>query len=561
MEDITSFYNNPNNDSSSKKESIFSGKRKSLMPNSNQVISSQTNLGIVTPITTNQNLNQVTINEEKNASTLKTIPNKKKNLTYGNINFCINVTNFIEIIDKVIKEKNEINQNLLFTDLLNKHKKGEKLNLNQAQFVEILLYFTENNLNFQNFCELMNIYQQNIEKSNTSFFFILLKSNKQILIRRNKASIYEIINQLNNFFLIVECETIEINNFIEDNKLVIEAIIKDSNDFLAYISNKKINRLMIKLEDNQKIKQTKLENIRLNTTTTPVNMGSKNALSPNTVNIITKIIDNSKTVNEFIYIKKYKVNRILPEAIQTGLLTINKYFLVEYHPVINNYKKSKLTFTLNEISGIIRFRYLYTFKSVNIFLYNSKRSKIFDFEDKELCQDFYDFVKTNAKKIDQTFDDIKYKTNLWIDGFMSNFDYLMYLNFMSCRSFSDLSQYPIMPWVINNYDDKEELDLSDEQNFRDLSKPIGAINPQRLNILKEKYNDMKLLNIEIPYLYGFHYSNPTIVKYYLTRTLPYHKLLLEEGTFGAPDRLFKSVKDALNSAMTRTEDFKEMIPE
>ena len=72
---------------------------------------------------------------------------------------------------------------------------------------------------------------------------------------------------------------------------------------------------------------------------------------------------------------------------------------------------------------------------------------------------------------------------------------------------------------------------------------------------------MKLLNIEIPYLYGFHYSNPTIVKYYLTRTLPYHKLLLEEGTFGAPDRLFKSVKDAWNSAMTRTEDFKEMIPE
>ena len=139
---------------------------------------------------------------------------------------------------------------------------------------------------------------------------------------------------------------------------------------------------MIKLEDNQKIKQIKLENISLNTTTTPVNMGSKNALSPNTVNIITKIIDNSKTVNEFIYIKKYKVNRILPEAIQTGLLTINKYFLVEYHPVINNYKKSKLTFTLNEISGIIRFRYLYTFKSVNIFLYNSKRSKIFDFEDK-----------------------------------------------------------------------------------------------------------------------------------------------------------------------------------
>jgi len=132
---------------------------------------------------------------------------------------------------------------------------------------------------------------------------------------------------------------------------------------------------------------------------------------------------------------------------------------------------------------------------------------------------------------------------------------------MACRSFSDLSQYPVMPWVLNNYEDKEEIDLTDENNYRDLSKPIGTLNPHRLSILKDKYNDMKVMNLQIPHLYGSHYSNPSIIIYFLTRTLPYYKLMLESGTFGPADRVFKSIKDTWNLTLNRTDDFKELIPE
>lgn len=37
------------------------------------------------------------------------------------------------------------------------------------------------------------------------------------------------------------------------------------------------------------------------------------------------------------------------------------------------------------------------------------------------------------------------------------------------RSYNDLNQYPVFPWVLANYD-SEELDLTVPGNFRDLSK-------------------------------------------------------------------------------------------
>ena len=43
------------------------------------------------------------------------------------------------------------------------------------------------------------------------------------------------------------------------------------------------------------------------------------------------------------------------------------------------------------------------------------------------------------------------------------------------RTYNDLNQYPVFPWVLTNYD-SEELDLTLPGNFRDLSKvqrPLG----------------------------------------------------------------------------------------
>ena len=48
----------------------------------------------------------------------------------------------------------------------------------------------------------------------------------------------------------------------------------------------------------------------------------------------------------------------------------------------------------------------------------------------------------------------------WRRREISNFDYLMFLNTVACRSYNDLGQYPVMPWVLKNYT-SDNIDLSD----------------------------------------------------------------------------------------------------
>ena len=42
-------------------------------------------------------------------------------------------------------------------------------------------------------------------------------------------------------------------------------------------------------------------------------------------------------------------------------------------------------------------------------------------------------------------------TKAWQQRRLSNFDYLMLLNTLAGRSINDISQYPVMPWVLSTY--------------------------------------------------------------------------------------------------------------
>ena len=61
----------------------------------------------------------------------------------------------------------------------------------------------------------------------------------------------------------------------------------------------------------------------------------------------------------------------------------------------------------------------------------------------------------------------------WQTGEISNFQYLMHLNTLAGRGYSDLTQYPVFPWVLSDYE-SEDLDLLDPKTFRRLDKPMGC---------------------------------------------------------------------------------------
>ena len=55
------------------------------------------------------------------------------------------------------------------------------------------------------------------------------------------------------------------------------------------------------------------------------------------------------------------------------------------------------------------------------------------------------------------------------------------LNTLAGRTYNDLNQYPVLPWVLADYR-ADSLDLGDPTVYRDLAKPVGALDPKRLSV-------------------------------------------------------------------------------
>lgn len=84
----------------------------------------------------------------------------------------------------------------------------------------------------------------------------------------------------------------------------------------------------------------------------------------------------------------------------------------------------------------------------------------------------------------------------------------MLLNSYAQRSMNDLTQYPVMPWVLKDYK-SNFIDLDDPLIYRDLSIPIGALDTNRLKEFKQRYNDTP--DGADKFLYGSHFSCPGYV--------------------------------------------------
>ncbi|KAK2144407.1 hypothetical protein LSH36_759g01035 [Paralvinella palmiformis] len=155
-------------------------------------------------------------------------------------------------------------------------------------------------------------------------------------------------------------------------------------------------------------------------------------------------------------------------------------------------------------------------------------------------------------------------TQRWERGEISNFEYLMCLNTLAGRSYNDLMQYPVFPWILADYQ-SEELNLTDPATFRDMSKPMGAQTPNRLKQFNKRYTDWDDPQGETPpYHYGTHYSSAMIVASYLVRMEPFTQIFLrlQGGHFDLADRMFHSVGDGwLSASKHNMADVKELIPE
>ena len=348
---------------------------------------------------------------------------------------------------------------------------------------------------------------------------------------------------------------------------------------------------------------------------------------------ITGYISTEKSNIRFFYNKNYFNNE---ETINEN--SFDKEMQCCFGSFFQNKKNDKdkinITIDYNKIKYIFFRQYFYTETALEIYT-ESNKSYFLNFTSNEKMKNFtndilshfnnyrkiktkdfkgkkalgYERISVNAPKKNYY---ISNKFEEWQNNNISNFEFLMWLNIYSGRSFNDLTQYPVFPWIITNYSDE----LNIKNDMRNLCIPIGMLDLNEKseirketfietyetlkNDLKEMFPDFsytdflkkwdeyfnnynykpkkfqkteskeienfteKIVDInQLPYFYGSHYSNPTYVSHFLSRIFPYSFIAIEiQGEkFDDPDRIFSSTQKTFESVCTAKDDVRELIPE
>ncbi|OQR79535.1 hypothetical protein BIW11_00136 [Tropilaelaps mercedesae] len=224
------------------------------------------------------------------------------------------------------------------------------------------------------------------------------------------------------------------------------------------------------------------------------------------------------------------------------------------------------SWTFSTIIELMPRRYEHVDVAVEMFL-SSGLTCLLVFENQSHRQDFYDKLTPNCDKL-QKPESLASATARWQKRLITNFEYLTFLNKMAGRSFNNLMQYPVFPFVLSQYDG-DELDLSDSKNFRILEKPIAVQDksrePHYIGMYRQSQENITNLSVVSgPFHYGSHYSNSGIVLHFLVRMPPFTQAFLsyQDDNFDIPDRTFHSMETTWRLASRDSPtDVKELIPE
>ena len=273
---------------------------------------------------------------------------------------------------------------------------------------------------------------------------------------------------------------------------------------------------------------------------------------------------------------------------------------------------------LDEIEEVIQRRFALMWIGFEIFL-KDKRSYLFNFYTQEKYSQFADEISTIHYKrrlnilivtdSKSQFKKYNYKYKYARDRLISSYQYLLYMNKYTGRSYNDVFQYPIMPWMIVNLSTKSERYLGKAMSLQKMhtvemmlqsEKKENAVDDNvvvnetaitdnnngsdnvttttntcnvvttnkndNINILEERLEEMKYKldnNIEsLGYHFNLHYSTNGALYFYLSRMNPFTQSLIkfQSGTFDAPSRMFFSINELLHT-FESSEENRELIPE
>ena len=257
------------------------------------------------------------------------------------------------------------------------------------------------------------------------------------------------------------------------------------------------------------------------------------------------------------------VKQVKPLILYPGCLMITEMRIYFQPSQLNNVGETIQHFDVPNIQGLYKRRYL--LQQIGLeFILKHNESYFFIFNSSLDRDEMYALIQSHHNINNQEKNSLLHNTRKWQRREISNFEYLMVLNNEADRSMNDLTQYPVFPHVISDFL-SSSLNLDNPNIFRDLSKPIGALNEVRLAQFQQRYQSMPpgdpANGIPPPFLYGTHYSTPGYVLFYLVRVAPEYMLCLQNGKFDSSDRMFHSIKELWTSCLNNPADVKELLPE
>jgi len=272
-----------------------------------------------------------------------------------------------------------------------------------------------------------------------------------------------------------------------------------------------------------------------------------------------------------------------------------------FSPQNEKYEYFHFSIPYNKIAFILKRRYYFKVSALEIFT-TDKKSYLFKFDHNKFedifsnikfyinpkAKDiyienskFYDkigFINENSrmnnmnKKIyDKNYMNLKTLYDKWKKWEISTMRLLMYLNIYANRSFNDINQYPVFPWIIIDYkSEKFPKNITSNEVARPLNTPMGMleINEDAKQRKEDYLNHWEISKDDDDRedefdRYGSHYSTSLYVSYYLVRVFPFAYIRIElQGTnFDDPNRLFNSMRTSFDCSSTQKADLRELIPE
>ena len=216
----------------------------------------------------------------------------------------------------------------------------------------------------------------------------------------------------------------------------------------------------------------------------------------------------------------------------------------------NNSNISGYSFEINNYSSsTVKNENMIFIRNINLFIEKEKNKASNHKNTKSKGKKVYCKITDNKEILEQAIEK-------WSNGFLNTYSYIMILNTLSGRTYNNLAQYPVYPWILSDYSSKE-IDLNESNTYRDLSYPIYAQDEETRENLTLKYESFE--ENEIKYHCGSHYSNCGFVCYYLIRVKPFSNIAAEiQGKcFDTPDRLFFNIQ----KFYVVQEKYQELIPD